>query len=344
MRASSGATAATASAFCQGVSVPRAGRALDHARRARPAPARPRRAAHRALATQQTVRVVARRQPRRAHAQALGQQHLERALERALARARRRRRAARRCCVRRSSARACSGVSEVPQVASASLDTGAAQRDLVEVALDDHGAVAAPDRLERARQAVERLALVEDRRLRRVQVLRLLIRRDRAPAEAEHAAARVADREGHAPAQPVVVAARAARRQDAGGLAELHRDARAAQHADREVPAVRREADLEALPILGRESARREIRARPGSRRAAAPRGSARAAARWPRRCARRGPTRRRPTPGSRCRSRARGCAPPRGSSGPRSSARSGRRRRLRDSRSSRTCRGPDSR
>jgi len=211
------------------------------------------------LFAQQAVRILPGRQPRRAHAQAFRQQDFEAALQCALA--------------------GTVTVEEEHHVLGApqqrarvlrgqrgaagrerSLDTGAAQRDLVEVALDDHRALAAPDRLQRARQAVEHLALVEDRRLRRVQVLRLLVLGDRATAEAEDASARIADRKGHAPAQPVVVTARVARRQDAGRLAQLRRDALAAQHADGEVPAVRREADLEALPVLGRETARREIR------------------------------------------------------------------------------------
>ena len=102
---------------------------------------------------------------------------------------------------------------------------GAREGDPVEVALADDRAARSPDRLERVGEAVEGLALLEDRGLRRVQVFGFLIRLDGASAEADDAAAHVLDREGDPAAQPVVDAAPAlARRDEAGlhGVVRLH--------------------------------------------------------------------------------------------------------------------------
>jgi hypothetical protein len=139
----------------------------------------------------------------------------------------------------------------VPQVASASSTTGARERDPVEIALDEHlrgrrgGSPRAP------RQAVERLALVEDRALGRVQVLRLLALGERATAEADDAAARVANREREATAQPVVVARTAvARGEQARPSRRRGRHTLRRERARHRVPAVGGEADLEALGVF----------------------------------------------------------------------------------------------
>jgi len=70
----------------------------------------------------------------------------------------------------------------------------------IEVALDDDGPSLAPDRLERPGKAEERAPLVKNRALRGIEVLGFLVLADGAPAEADHPAAHVADRERHAAA------------------------------------------------------------------------------------------------------------------------------------------------
>jgi hypothetical protein len=106
------------------------------------------------------------------------------------------------------------------------LDPGPVQRDAIEVALDDHDPLPAADALERVREPVERLALAEQGALGRVQVLRVLARRERAAAEGDDAPPRVPDREHHAPAQQVVVAAGGACAREAGALRDLAPEAR----------------------------------------------------------------------------------------------------------------------
>src|SRR5690606_9833661 len=85
----------------------------------------------------------------------------------------------------------------------------------VEIALDDEnlgGPARDPARLE---EAVELAPLVEDRRLRGVQVFRLAGAED-ASAEADHVAARIADREHDPVAEPVVDAAALVANQEPG--------------------------------------------------------------------------------------------------------------------------------
>ena len=80
-------------------------------------------------------------------------------------------------------------------------------RDAVEVALDEEDRVLAADRLARAVEAVEELALREARGLRGVEVLGLFVA-EGARSEAEDLAARVADLDREAVAEPVVDASR----------------------------------------------------------------------------------------------------------------------------------------
>src|SRR5262249_39781506 len=144
----------------------------------------------RSVAREQVVGVAAGRQQGRAHAQALWQQHFERALHRPLT-----------CLVaveqENDVARAPAEVSRVtlgqrgPAGGDCLLDAGARERDAVEIAFHHYRAIRAPDRRQRRGQPVERLALVEDRALRSVQILRLLSVIQRATAEADDAAARV---------------------------------------------------------------------------------------------------------------------------------------------------------
>src|SRR5205823_9330647 len=112
--------------------------------------------------------------------------------------------------------------------------------------------------------AVELAPLVKQHGLGRVQVLGLA-GIDDAPAEAEHAPARVTDGKHDAVAEPVVVALAPLRRaplalDDQAGVDEALaigvRGAEAAQHL---VPGVGRVADREALDGLGAKSPLREI-------------------------------------------------------------------------------------
>ena len=73
----------------------------------------------------------------------------------------------------------------------------------VHVAFDDQQPLDLPERLSRLVESVELAPLVEERRLRRVEVLRFALVED-AAAEGNRPAARVADREHHAVAEPVV--------------------------------------------------------------------------------------------------------------------------------------------
>jgi hypothetical protein len=199
-----------------------------------------------AFAHQQAVRIVALGQHRRAHAQARRQQDLEGAQHRALAGG---------VAVEEQD----HGLGAAPQPARVVRgergatggqplpETRPAQRDLIEIALHHDRATAPADRLERRREAVECLALAEDRALGRVQVLGLLLGGDGTPPEAQHTTAHVLDREEHAASQPVVVTATLAPRDEARLLADLEGCGGLAQEGNGGVPGVRGEADLEAL-------------------------------------------------------------------------------------------------
>ncbi len=123
-------------------------------------------------------------------------------------------------------------------------------RDAVEVALDEEDGVLPADRLARAVEAVEELALREARRLGRVQVLRLVVA-ERAGSEAEDLAARVADLDREPVAEAVVDAARLGVLLEEAGLDErLLREARAEAVLER-VPRVGSRAEAEAAPSSG---------------------------------------------------------------------------------------------
>jgi hypothetical protein len=88
------------------------------------------------------------------------------------------------------------------------LDPGLVQREDVEVPLDDDRGAGPPDGVERGVQAVERLLLVEQRRLGRVDVLAVLdLGIQHAAAEADHALLPIDHRQHHAVAEKVVAAA-----------------------------------------------------------------------------------------------------------------------------------------
>ena len=96
------------------------------------------------------------------------------------------------------------------------------QHQRVHVALDEHGARLAADRVARLGDAVQSLALAEQRRLRRVEILRLVVA-ERAAAEGDGAAAAVADREHHAAAEAIVDAPVVAAAEQAGLQRDLAR-------------------------------------------------------------------------------------------------------------------------
>src|SRR6185369_4807930 len=80
------------------------------------------------------------------------------------------------------------------------LHAGVDETQRVEVALDDEHALVAPRRLSRPVQSVEQPALAEDRRLGRVQILRLS-GPEQPSAEADDTAGDVVDREHEPPAK-----------------------------------------------------------------------------------------------------------------------------------------------
>ena len=103
----------------------------------------------------------------------------------------------------RSSALTCAPVIAVPERRHGLAEARLRELDHVHVALDDDGAACLPDGVAPLVQAVEFLALVEDRRLRRVQVLRFARAHD-PRAEADDLAARIANREHDPATKPVV--------------------------------------------------------------------------------------------------------------------------------------------
>ena len=107
---------------------------------------------------------------------------------------------------KRRSTRACSSPNAVPQVATAVPHAGQVAGHHVGVALDDHGLRGAGDLAPGQVDAVEHLALLVDRRLGGVEVLRLdpVVVEDPARAEADGVAARVADRPQQPAAEAVV--------------------------------------------------------------------------------------------------------------------------------------------
>src|SRR5262249_20824285 len=134
-------------------------------------------------------------------------------------------------------------------------------------ALANHESLETAARTARLVQAVELASLVEERRLGRVEVLRLA-RVDDASAEGDHAAARIANREHHAVAEAVVVtltlpAGAAFAFDDETGVDEaLALGIAAAETTQHLVPRVGGVADREALAGRGRETALRQVLAR----------------------------------------------------------------------------------
>ncbi len=82
---------------------------------------------------------------------------------------------------------------------------GLAQRDGVEVALDERDLARAADRVAGGVEPVERAALHVERRLAGVDVLAIVLALDHAAAERDHPAVRIADRHHQPPAEDVVV-------------------------------------------------------------------------------------------------------------------------------------------
>ena len=136
------------------------------------------------------------------------------------------------------------------------------EHDHVHVALDDEQfRQLAFRRLLGLVQAEQVAALVEQRGLGRVQILRRIVA-ERAATEADSAAARVADREHHAVAEAVVGAAAAvafALDQQAGVDRMLKLAVGSREQARQRVPGFRRIADREALRGLAIEPALLEI-------------------------------------------------------------------------------------
>ena len=81
---------------------------------------------------------------------------------------------------------------------------GADHGDDVDITLDHDDGRAVMRRLARGEDVVERAALVEERRLRRVEILGRNVLLQRAAAEGDDAAAQIGDREDHAVAETVV--------------------------------------------------------------------------------------------------------------------------------------------
>ena len=119
------------------------------------------------------------------------------------------------------------------------------QRDDIHVALDDDDLVEPAARPARLEEPVHLLALVEDVGLRRVQVLRLTLRilPEDPPAEADDAAAAIADREHDALPEPVVGAPGVALGEQPG-VDQAFR-AECVERGLQPVPARRRETDPE---------------------------------------------------------------------------------------------------
>ncbi len=143
-------------------------------------------------------------------------------------------------------------------------DARLGERDEVEVSLDHHHATALADGVAGEAEPVERAALVEDRRLGRVEVLRRRVAgrrrsgKDAAP-ERHHATAQIGDREDEAIAEAVDEAARRAPHHQAGGDRVVERQRLRAQVAREVVAATRGVAEPEALHGLGTDAALGEV-------------------------------------------------------------------------------------
>ena len=123
--------------------------------------------------------------------------------------------------------------------------------DHVRVALDDHRDASLDDRLLGQMQAEERRRLVEDRRLRAVQVFRLVLLPELSAAKGDRPAQCVTDREDQPIPQSVVMALTPGPRGDqARHLKDACVPALLTYRRDQPVPTVSRAADLELLDHL----------------------------------------------------------------------------------------------
>ena len=127
-------------------------------------------------------------------------------------------------------------------------------RDAVEIALDEQNGVFPADCLFRAVEAIEELALREARRLRRIEVFRLIVS-EGARAEAQDLAAPVADLDREAVAEAVVHAARLGVFLKQPGIEErLFLDTRGERRLQR-IPRVEGRAEAVRARVLEREAA-----------------------------------------------------------------------------------------
>ena len=94
-------------------------------------------------------------------------------------------------------------VTAVPLGATTSADAGPVQRDHVHIALDHDQPLGGAAFGRGSLDVVERAALVEERRVGGVEILRLARSKD-APAKTDHPAARIANGEHEAPAEAIV--------------------------------------------------------------------------------------------------------------------------------------------
>ncbi len=123
---------------------------------------------------------------------------------------------------------------------------------MIEIPLDQDDAVAFPDRVAGVREAVEEALLLEDRRLRRVQVLGLAVRPERPPAESDRAAPLIAQDEEKTVAETVVRARLPVlSRLEEAGLDEQALGIGGQERPRERVPGVRRAAQRQPLRQVG---------------------------------------------------------------------------------------------
>ena len=133
----------------------------------------------------------------------------------------------------------------------------------IDVAFDDERAVLGADRFPCRVGGIQQVALRVERRLGRVQILRLLVT-ERATAEGDDAALQVADREHQPPAEAVVDAGTALTLDDQpGAQQDIVADALRPHEVTEIVPALGRVAERESAGDLGIDATALEIRPRP---------------------------------------------------------------------------------
>ncbi|CAM5434678.1 hypothetical protein RLIN73S_01362 [Rhodanobacter lindaniclasticus] len=139
---------------------------------------------------------------------------------------------------------------------------GLVQGDHVHVALDHHDAGEVCVGLLHLPQREQLAALVEQRGLRRVQILRRLLRTQDPSAKRDHPAAPIEDREHQSFAEAVIGVAALAGGDHAGLAQQLHPSRAVAQRLDHAVVAGRRPAEAEARDGVGVQAALGAIRLR----------------------------------------------------------------------------------